>query len=57
MAGETVSKAALHKRLTTKPSDARIALILQVLDRGAKPIARAQLRLERGRTDHTPRRG
>ena len=31
MPGETVSKAALHKRLTTKPSDARIALILQVL--------------------------
>ena len=31
MPGETVSKAALHKRLTTQPSDARIALILQVL--------------------------
>ncbi|MYD10721.1 MAG: DinB family protein [Chloroflexi bacterium] len=32
MAGETISKAALHKRLATKPSDARIALILQVLE-------------------------
>ena len=32
MASETVSKAALHKRLITKPSDARIALILQVLE-------------------------
>ena len=31
MSDETVSKAALHKRLTTKPSDARIALILHVL--------------------------
>ncbi len=29
--GVTTSKAALHKRLTTKPSDERIALILQVL--------------------------
>lgn len=32
IAGETVSKAALHRRLTTKPSDTRIALILQVLE-------------------------
>ena len=31
MPDETVSKAALHKRLSTQPSDARIALILQVL--------------------------
>lgn len=31
MSDETVSKAALHKHLTTKPSDARIALILHVL--------------------------
>lgn len=31
MPGETVSKAALHKRLSTQPSEARIALILQVL--------------------------
>ena len=31
MAGETVSKAALHKRLATRPSGERIALILQVL--------------------------
>lgn len=31
MPDETVSKAALHKRLSTQPSDERIALILQVL--------------------------
>ncbi len=31
MPDETVSKAALHKRLTTQPADGRIALILQVL--------------------------
>ncbi len=31
MPGETVSKAALRKRLTTQPSDERIALILRVL--------------------------
>lgn len=31
MSGETVSKAALHKRLITRPSDERIALILRVL--------------------------
>lgn len=32
MSGETMTKAALHKRLTTTPSDARIALILAVLE-------------------------
>ena len=31
MANETTSKMALHKRLTTQPSDERIALILEVL--------------------------
>ncbi len=31
MPDKTMSKAALHKRLTTKPSDERIELILQVL--------------------------
>ena len=31
MADDAMSKAALHKRLTTKPSDDRIALILEVL--------------------------
>ena len=32
MPGETLSKAALHKRLSIQPSDERIALILKVLD-------------------------
>ncbi len=32
MPGATVSKAALHKRLSTQPSDERIALILKVLE-------------------------
>ena len=32
MSGVTTSKAALHKRLITRPSAARIALILQVLE-------------------------
>jgi len=31
MPDKTMSKASLHKRLTTRPSDERIALILQVL--------------------------
>lgn len=31
MTRETITRAALHKRLTTKPSDERIELILQVL--------------------------
>lgn len=31
MPKEAMTKAALHKRLTTKPSDERIALILEVL--------------------------
>jgi hypothetical protein len=31
MSKETMTKAALHKRLTTQPSDDRIALILEVL--------------------------
>jgi hypothetical protein len=31
MPDETLSKAALHKRLSTQPSDERIALILRVL--------------------------
>lgn len=32
MTNDTTSKAALHKRLTTQPSDERIALILNVLE-------------------------
>lgn len=36
MSKERMTKAALHKRLTTKPSDERIALILDVL--AATPV-------------------
>ncbi len=32
MPDETLTKAALHKRLTTTPSDERIALVLQILE-------------------------
>ena len=42
-ANDTMTKAALHKRLTTKPSDERIALILEVL-----AAAPARLRAMRG---------
>lgn len=41
MPGETVSKAALRKRLTTQPSDERIALILRVL--AAAPVRLREL--------------
>ena len=41
MPGETMTKAALHKRLTTKPSDERIALILDVL--AATPVRLQEL--------------
>lgn len=43
-----MTKAALHKRLTTKPSDERIALILEVLAAAPKRLKD----LSAGLTDH-----
>ena len=48
MSKEAMTKAALHKRLTTKPSDERIALIQEVLT--ATPSRLHELRA--GLADH-----